>query len=79
MRRRRRDVGPPVPAMLTYYEELDWRRAGDSPGAPFDRWKAARKTWGVSNPDSPLGDAVDRIRFERQTRQRLAGIAEGGR
>jgi len=77
VRRRDADVGPPTPALLESYEEPDWTRPGDTAADAFTRWRAARKTWGDAHPGSPLADAVCRIRFERTTRHRLAGIAEG--
>jgi hypothetical protein len=37
----------------------------------FRLWKAARHEWDAAHPDSVLGDIVDMLRGERDTRLRL--------
>lgn len=70
--RRRQRLGPAVPEELCRFVPSEW--PGDVWTA-YKAWKQARKAWMDANYPKdvigPLGDRLDMLLFERDTRLRL--------
>jgi len=49
------------------FDPAEWANPDDEASwQAFQRWQDARRAYGKAHPDSELGSALDRMRFERR-------------
>jgi hypothetical protein len=66
--RHRRPVRAVTPPELLVFSEDEWAAPDDGLESwrAFGRWQDARRAYGKAHPDSELGSALVRMRFERR-------------